>query len=126
VAIDITKQAKASVTLLHVNNVINQYSSDYELVLSVLKKLEGDATAASKNILNGSIGKFPETRNITVKYEVKTGDPYNEILKEQDSKDNDLIVIASYTVSSFLHHPLGSMTEKIPRLAKCQVLVVKI
>ncbi|MFH0974611.1 MAG: universal stress protein [Spirochaetota bacterium] len=125
VAIDIAKQAKASITLLHVINVFQQYATDYYFDIEALKKLENGATTVSKDILKKMIDKFPETKNITVKFDVKNGDPYQEILNEQDSKKIDLIVIASHTGNTFLHHLLGSMTEKITRLAKCSVLVVK-
>jgi nucleotide-binding universal stress UspA family protein len=52
------------------------------------------------------------------------GDTYETILKEQQNKRIDLIVIASRGKKGLIHH-LGSVADKVMRGAKCPVLLVK-
>jgi nucleotide-binding universal stress UspA family protein len=48
-----------------------------------------------------------------------------EILKEQQSKKMDLIVIASHGKTGLLSHLIGSVAEKVARGAKCPVMLVR-
>ncbi len=53
------------------------------------------------------------------------GKPYMEIVKAATEFDVDLIVIASHGRSGISHLLLGSVAEKVVRLAPCPVLTVK-
>jgi nucleotide-binding universal stress UspA family protein len=58
-------------------------------------------------------------------YDVRRGIPYEEILKEQEEKGIDLIVIASHGKTGILKNLLGGVVDKVVKRAKCQVLLVR-
>ena len=57
--------------------------------------------------------------------EVRNGIPYQEILKIQEEKGLDLIVIASHGRSAVTTYLMGNVTSRVLKVAKCQVLLVK-
>jgi universal stress protein A len=54
------------------------------------------------------------------------GKPYMEIVKAATDLDVDLIVLASHGRSGISHLLLGSVAEKVVRLAPCPVFTVKL
>jgi len=60
-----------------------------------------------------------------VTFDVKSGTPYEEILKEQQERKADLIVIASHGRTGILKSFIGSVAERVMREAKCPVLLVR-
>ena len=69
------------------------------------------------------MAKIAKDQKLDIAFDIKTGVPYEEILKEQQEKKADLIVIASHGRTGLLHH-LGSVADKVMRSAKCPVLLV--
>ncbi len=65
-----------------------------------------------------------EERGIDVKTIVGKGVPANAIIEE--SKDYDLIVMGTMGRTGLPHLLLGSVAEKVVRLAHCPVLVIRI
>ncbi len=124
-AIDIARRTNAALYLLHVNEVIQQCAIDYCLDAATVEQIENKTIATSKKMLQKIIDKFPEAKGLKIQMDVKKGNPYEEILKEQEAKKVDLIVIASHKGKGFLGHLLGSVAERVVRSAKCPVLVVK-
>jgi nucleotide-binding universal stress UspA family protein len=53
------------------------------------------------------------------------GKPYMEIVKAAADLDVDLIVLGSHGRSGISHLLLGSVAEKVVRLAPCPVFTVK-
>jgi nucleotide-binding universal stress UspA family protein len=60
-----------------------------------------------------------------VVFDVRSGIPYEEILKEQQERKADLIVIASHGRTGLLKSLIGSVAERVMREAKCPVLLVR-
>jgi nucleotide-binding universal stress UspA family protein len=124
-AIDIAKQNKSDIFLLHVNEVIQQCVGDYCLDPDLIAEIEDKSFAASREMLETIITKFPQAKGLNIKADVKKGVPYEEILKEQADRGIDLIVMASHRKKGIFGHLLGSVAERITRAASCPVLVVK-
>ena len=74
--------------------------------------------------LQEELKKLAASKDIQVVFDVKKGDTYETILKEQKDKGIDLIVIASHGKKGLIKH-LGSVADKVLRDAKCPVLLVK-
>ena len=72
-----------------------------------------------------TINKVFKSKDVEVVSDVKKGTPLEEILKEQQSKKMDLIVIASHGKTGLLSHLIGSVAEKVARGAKCPVMLVR-
>ncbi|TWU37213.1 universal stress protein [Novipirellula artificiosorum] len=56
---------------------------------------------------------------------VLIGDPGHEVAGFAEKKEADLIVIASHGYGFFKHMLLGSVAERVVRLAHCPVLVLR-
>ena len=76
-------------------------------------------------MMQKQINKVFKSKDVEVVSDVKKGTPYEEILKEQQSKKMDLIVIASHGKTGLLSHLIGSVAEKVARGAKCPVMLVR-
>ncbi len=57
--------------------------------------------------------------------EVLIGDPGHEIANYAEELDAGLVVVASHGQTGLRHLLLGSVAERVVRLAKCPVLVLK-
>jgi nucleotide-binding universal stress UspA family protein len=124
-ALDIAVQNDAMIYLLHVNEVIQLCAVDYCLDAALVEQIENKTLASSTEMLQKIINKFPNTKGIKIQSIVAKGNPFEEILKVQNDKKIDLIVIAPHGKKGIFGHLLGSVAEKIARGANCQVLIVK-
>ena len=62
---------------------------------------------------------------MTADFHVIEGRAARDIVKFAKTDRSDLIVIATLGLTGFEHFLLGSITEKVVRLAPCPVLTVK-
>jgi len=58
--------------------------------------------------------------------EVRGGHPFLEIIRYARETDIDLIVIATHGRSALAHVMMGSVAERVVRLASCPVLTVRV
>lgn len=56
---------------------------------------------------------------------VRTGKPHQEILREADEKEVDLIVVASHGHTGVEHILFGSTASRVVRLSHCPVLTIR-
>ena len=124
-AYDIAKQYKAKIYLLHVIEVVQTCSVDYCLDDQTVRALDEKSLEFSEKMIQKQINKVFKSKDVEVVSDVKKGTPYEEILKEQQSKKMDLIVIASHGKTGLLSHLIGSVAEKVARGAKCPVMLVR-
>ncbi|NND98497.1 MAG: universal stress protein [Pirellulaceae bacterium] len=69
--------------------------------------------------------RFAKKKYDRVKSSVSIGDPGREIVAFADNESADLIVIPSHGYGFFRHMLLGSVAERVVRLATCPVLVLR-
>jgi len=126
-AIDIATQNKAKVYLLHViDDGFQQCSVDYCLDEGVVQKIYKDSLKNAVDKLHKEANKITDKHSsIEIVYDTRRGIPYEEILKEQEEKGIDLIVIASHGKTGILKNLMGSVVDKVLKRAKCQVLLVR-
>ncbi len=124
-AIDIAKQSNAKIYLIHVARKVFQYGVDYGLDPQILDRLENASFATVKKMLTDQLAKFLDSKSIEIINDIRIGTPYLEILKYQQEKKIDLIVISSHGKTGLLSHLIGSVAEKVVRSAKCSVLLVR-
>jgi nucleotide-binding universal stress UspA family protein len=123
-AVDIALQHKSKIYLLHVVDEIVQCAVDYCLDISLVKQVEKQSMEFAEKKLQEELKKLAASKDIQVVFDVKKGDTYETILKQQKDKGIDLIVIASHGKKGLIKH-LGSIADKVLRDAKCSVLLVK-
>ena len=124
-AIDIAKQFKGRIYLLHVVGIVIQCTVDYCLAPQTVNQVENESVATAKKMLTDQLAKFPDSKLVEIIADIRKGTPYEEILRDQQEKKIDLIVIASHGKTGVLSHLIGSVAEKVVRSAKCPVLLVR-
>ncbi|HVN22455.1 MAG TPA: universal stress protein [Syntrophorhabdales bacterium] len=125
-ALEIAKEGKAKLYLLHViHEAMHQCAADYCLSDELMRQMENGMTSAAQQNLQKQLAKFPAAKEVEVITEVRRGFPSDEILKEQQEKKIDLIVIAPLGRSGIERFLIGSVTKNVVKEAKCPVLVAK-
>lgn len=125
-ALDIAKEEGSEILLFHVIHadfqtcVVDYCFTEYE-IKSIKDRM---FKAATENMQKG-LDKFPLSKEIKVSTEVRNGVPYEEILKYQEEKGVDLIVISSHGRSAIKAYFMGNVTSRVLKQAKCEVLLVK-
>ncbi len=66
-----------------------------------------------------------DTKDIKYNVIIREGVPYDEILKEEENSDIDLVCIGTRGLSALKGFLAGSTTEKVVRYSKCNVLIAK-
>jgi universal stress protein A len=126
-AIDIAKQNKSKIYLLHViDDGFKNCASDYCIDESTLEKIHKDSIKSAMEKLQQESKKVMDTvSGLEIICEAKRGIPYEKILKEQEDKGIDLIVIATHGKTGILENLLGGVVDKVIKRAKCQVLLIR-
>ncbi len=118
-AVEICQQFNAELYLLTVMDKVPSYL-DAEVSHEIFERME--------DILRNEVANcsgYCETAGLQCKSEVRTGLPYEEIIKYTKEIDADLIVMGTHGRSGISHILLGSVAEKIVRHAPCPVLTVR-
>jgi nucleotide-binding universal stress UspA family protein len=124
-AIDLARQYGSKILLLHVVGLVIQCTMEYCLDPQTSTLVEKEAIDSAKKMIQSLLGKFPDSKSVDIVADIRKGTPYEEILKVQQEKKADLIVMGSHGQSGLVRHLMGSVAEKVMRQAKCSVLLVK-
>ena len=124
-AVDIAEQNNAKIYLLHVVDRLQQCAIDYCIPVETMMKVQSDSEKEASRKMQEEAKKITQAKKIDVTFDVKSGVPFEEILKEQQERKADLIVIASHGRTGIIKSLIGSVAEKVMREAKCPVLLVR-
>ncbi len=125
-AVELAEKFNSKIYLLHViDKAIQQCAVDYCITPDVVSQLEEQGIKASNDNLRDEANKIIGAKNLDVVFDVQKGHPAEVILKEQQDKGIDLIVIASHGKSGILKNLMGSVANKVIKGSKCPVMVVK-
>lgn len=124
-AIDIAQKFNAKIYLLHVIELVIHCTVDYCLDPQTITQVENESIQASKKMIQDQINKVGEAKIVQIIPDIRKGAPYEEILKAQEEKMIDLIVIASHGQTGVKRFLVGSVAEKVLRHSKGPVLLVK-
>ena len=126
-AIDIAKQNKSKIYLFHaIDDGFQQCAVDYCLNEGDVQRIYKDSIKNAMDKLQQEAKKITDNQSgIEIIFDTVRGIPYEEILKEQEAKGIDLIVIASHGKTGILKNLLGGVVDKVMKRAKCQVLLVR-
>ncbi len=123
-ALDIAKQFEARLYLFHAIGIVHQCSVDYCLNEASLKAIEKETMKSAREMMAEQVRRVSRYGDAEISFDLKMGVPSDQILKEQQGRKADLIVMASRGNTGLLSH-LGSVSDKVVRTAKCPVLIVK-
>ncbi len=115
----IAKKFGSELVLIHA--VVNPIYAYEGIVISPsIERLE----QAGKDILNRNL-MIAEKAGVQAKTRLVVVHPAEEIAKVANEEGFDLLVVGSRGLSTVKAFLLGSISEKLSRLAKCPVLIVK-
>lgn len=120
-AVRFAEQFGAGICLLYVLEKPTYMRGEHGVALSVPRK-EMIKRAESKlySLANDEIAEL-----VPVNAQVRTGKPFDQIVKLAKSKQVDLIIIATHGYTGLKHALMGSTAERVVRHAPCPVLVVR-
>lgn len=122
----IAKTYNSEVIVLHViNDPVKQCTVDYCLSEELVKELQSRMLESTRSRIWEQMAKFASMGVSPIIADIRTGSPHDEILKEAEERDVDLIVIASFGRSGLSKYLMGSVVRQVLAGAKCSVLLVK-
>lgn len=124
-AVEMAEQNKAKIYLLHVIGVVQTCAIDYCFDQQTIDALDKKSIKSSEDMMQEQINRVASSKDVEIISYVIKGTPYAEILKEQEDKKIDVIVIATHGQTGLMSHLLGSIAEKVARHAKCPVFLVR-
>ena len=124
-ALDIAKQYKAKVYVVHVLHEKNPYDTKDSTIPSYYEDIEKQMTEAARKKMQEEINEFPQAKELEVFIDVVNGNTSEAIMEEERSKGIDLIVIASLGRSGIAKYLIGSVARNVLKGAKCPVLLTK-
>ncbi len=125
-AFDIARQFDSQVFILHVvKQPVQDCTFDYCISEDLKKRLEIEMDSSARQGVQQQLAQLPGIDPAKITTEVKTGNPYEEILKTAEEKDVDLIVIASFGYTGLARLLMGSVARHVLLGSKCPVLLVK-
>jgi nucleotide-binding universal stress UspA family protein len=125
-ALEIARQFGSEIHVLHVvQDHVQQCTVDYCIDEGSMRQLQSQILeGARQGILRQTEKISPEDAAIAI-MDVREGVPYDEILKEADEKNIDLIVISSLGTTGMAKYLIGSVARHVLLGAKCSVLLVR-
>jgi universal stress protein A len=125
-AVDIAKQYKSTIYLLHVLGILRQCTYDYCMPADTLEEVRSESAKSAQEMMQKQVEKVGKKKEIEIVTDIREGvSTYEEILNEQKTRGVDLIVIASHGKTGLLHHLIGSVADKVTRGATCPVYLVR-
>lgn len=118
-AVGMAVEFDADILLVHVIESLNYSLTDTMTVVGHEKALLTTARALLENLV-----KQLKDNNRPVRSFLSSGTPYREIIKKSQEENVDLIVVGTHGRTGMEHFFLGSVAEKVIRLAACPVLTV--
>jgi nucleotide-binding universal stress UspA family protein len=115
----LAKDSGAEILLLHVIESLPYSVTDTLHVIDHRRALEKTAGALLEN-LRDELGE----KELAVNTRLASGTAYDEVLKVARREKADLIVMGTHGRTGMSHLFLGSVAEKVVRLAACPVLTV--
>ena len=97
---------------------------DYCLDPAVVKQAEDEEVKRSRILMQEELNKL-ETGGIEVVTDIREGDTVSEILREEEDRDVDLIVMPSHRKKGILERMMGPVSKRVMEKATRPVLIVR-
>jgi nucleotide-binding universal stress UspA family protein len=120
-AIDLAKAHRGKLFIVHVVQIPLYHNYPHPSLISQEKSMVKDAEEELELLLS----KLSRDREVISDKVLRSGDAFQEILKEAEEKNVNLIMMTTKGSTGLEHVVLGSTCEKVVRYAKCPVLVMR-
>jgi nucleotide-binding universal stress UspA family protein len=119
-ALDVASRFGSQVTLLHATWLPSYYALTYAEGLAwPVDELEGEARQALDAALANARKRYPNVEGSLV-----AGEPWERILEAAKQRNADLVIMGTHGRRGFSRVFLGSVAEKVVRLAPIPVMTV--
>ncbi len=122
-AVNFVKQFNSELILIYVVEPVI-YPPDFSMGQIAIPSVDLEMDKRAAEELN-KLAKKEIPGEIRVKFLVKTGKPFIEIIETASEEDIDLIIIATHGHTGVEHILFGSTAEKVVRKAPCPVLTLR-
>lgn len=124
-AVELAKSFKSTITLMMVadDRYLDWMGPAY-FSNDMLEEIETNSIESAKKSLE-EFWPNPTDNSYQIKTVVVKGNPVDEIINYAKTEEVDMIVMGTHGRTGVSHMMLGSVAEKIVRLARCPVLTVK-
>ena len=116
----VAKTFDAKIVLIHVIDTVSYAVTESVQWTEVYARLE----ATIQPMLDGLI-REAEKRGVAAESKLTQGVPYDQIVKTAENVHADLVVMGTHGRTGIPHVLLGSVAERVVRLAPCPVLTVR-
>lgn len=123
-AIDLALRQRATIHLLHVIDADSFVAAYPDGLLIEMPGVREQLVETANRRLEECVEKC-RTAGVAATSRVACGRAAPFIVEEASSRDSDLIVMGTHGRSGFSHFLLGSVAERVLRLAQCPVLTVR-
>jgi nucleotide-binding universal stress UspA family protein len=123
VGVDLATLFKAKLDVVYVLPILPATAKDANLQFAIPeyeRMIHIDAEQQLQAVVSQRVSKNLKTRTL-----IGHGNPAHEIVRLAQEEKADLIVIATHGHTGFHHLVVGSVAEKVIRLAPCPVLAVR-
>ena len=125
-AFDIARNYGAEVFILHVvSKPVQTTPLDFTIDEKLVRPLQAEMDQSARKTLQEQMSQIPDADSVKFSVEVRTGNPYEEILNEAEAKNIDLVVISAFGLTNLARLLLGSVARHVMMGAHCSVLLVK-
>jgi nucleotide-binding universal stress UspA family protein len=121
IAVDLARQNQAALLVLHVVETLGPENATYGEITSQLQP------QGYEKRLEETLGRLaPTAEEVSIQYLFAEGEPATEIDRIARERGCDLIVLGTHGRTGLKRLLMGSIAEKVVRLAACPVLTLKI
>jgi nucleotide-binding universal stress UspA family protein len=122
-AVDLAKHFRATLLIVHVVPMLPPVTgADFFRESEYVRELQRDAEARLRGILAPILADGVAAESLVA----VSNDTAGEILRTADHQHVDMIVIATHGLTGLRPLIFGSTTEKVTKLAHCNVLVIRV
>lgn len=117
----LAKPFEAKIVLIHVIDTVSYVVSEsVQWTTDVSTRVQ----ASVQPMLDGLV-RDAQKRGVVAESRLSQGVPYDQIVKTAENVNADLIVMGTHGRTGMSHVLLGSVAERVVRLAPCPVLTVR-
>ncbi|MCQ2559809.1 MAG: universal stress protein [Clostridia bacterium] len=121
-AINLAKLTQGSITLLHVISELSPYLNDG--LGGAYQQVYQDLQVTGENILEKVQQKYV-SEGVVLEGKIVWGNAAEEVCKEAEDNNYDLIIMGSRGLSEVKGFIMGSVSNRVVRHAVCPVLIVR-
>lgn len=121
----LAKKFHAALYILNTVDTIEDCTADYCIPYEVINGEKERLISIAREKLTRKAAELENRFRIKACAEVRYGNPFNEIIKAEEEKNIDLVVIAPHRRKSILGRLFFHLSGKVAKNSRCDTLLVR-